>query len=92
MRMMHNTFRIGGIPTNLPRGQIDKCVDFCDYCFRGVAEYRTVGGKLALGKNLLIVYMPREGYHNEDATLNRALGISIYSSFFTYGNKKFRFM
>ncbi|XP_028052110.1 uncharacterized protein LOC114256654 [Camellia sinensis] len=40
MRMMHNYFRIGGIAADLPHGWIDKCLDFCDYFLRGVAEYQ----------------------------------------------------
>jgi hypothetical protein len=30
MRMMHNSFRIGG--------WIDKCLDFCDYFLKGISK------------------------------------------------------
>nr|YP_010143321.1 RNA polymerase beta subunit [Polygala arillata]QQL04527.1 RNA polymerase beta subunit [Polygala arillata] len=43
----------------------------------------TVGGELALGKNILVAYMPWEGYNFEDAVLisDRLLYGSIYTSF-----------
>nr|YP_010291112.1 RNA polymerase beta subunit [Juncus compressus]YP_010291367.1 RNA polymerase beta subunit [Juncus tenuis]ULQ66702.1 RNA polymerase beta subunit [Juncus compressus]ULQ67030.1 RNA polymerase beta subunit [Juncus tenuis] len=43
----------------------------------------TVGGELALGKNILIAYMPWEGYNFEDAVLisERLLYEDIYTSF-----------
>ncbi|KAK8349427.1 hypothetical protein V6Z12_A06G140200 [Gossypium hirsutum] len=36
MRMMNNSFRIGGVTTDLPYGWIDKCLDFCDYFLTGI--------------------------------------------------------
>nr|YP_010286953.1 RNA polymerase beta subunit [Limnobium laevigatum]UKT61067.1 RNA polymerase beta subunit [Limnobium laevigatum] len=43
----------------------------------------TVGGELALGKNVLIAYMPWEGYNFEDAVLisERLVYNEIYTSF-----------
>lgn len=43
----------------------------------------TVGGELALGKNVLIAYMPWEGYNFEDAVLisERLVYDDIYTSF-----------
>uniref|UniRef100_A0A7T4XB00 DNA-directed RNA polymerase subunit beta n=5 Tax=Geranium TaxID=4028 RepID=A0A7T4XB00_9ROSI len=43
----------------------------------------TVGGELALGKNLLVAYMPWEGYNFEDAVLisERLVYEDIYTSF-----------
>nr|YP_010286786.1 RNA polymerase beta subunit [Hydrocharis dubia]UKT60900.1 RNA polymerase beta subunit [Hydrocharis dubia] len=43
----------------------------------------TVGGELALGKNVLIAYMPWEGYNFEDAVLisERLVYNDIYTSF-----------
>nr|YP_009668539.1 RNA polymerase beta subunit [Haplomitrium blumei]QCW59315.1 RNA polymerase beta subunit [Haplomitrium blumei] len=42
----------------------------------------TSGGELALGKNLLVAYMPREGYNLEDAILinERLIHEDIYTS------------
>nr|YP_009299783.1 RNA polymerase beta subunit [Pelargonium quercifolium]AJB99697.1 RNA polymerase beta subunit [Pelargonium quercifolium] len=43
----------------------------------------TVGGELALGKNVLVAYMPWEGYNFEDAVLisERLIYEDIYTSF-----------
>nr|YP_010340337.1 RNA polymerase beta subunit [Solanum aureum]UNZ92661.1 RNA polymerase beta subunit [Solanum aureum] len=43
----------------------------------------TVGGELALGKNVLVAYMPWEGYNSEDAVLisERLVYEDIYTSF-----------
>nr|ADD31199.1 RNA polymerase beta subunit protein [Gonopterodendron arboreum] len=43
----------------------------------------TVGGELALGKNILVAYMPWEGYNFEDAVLisERLVYENIYTSF-----------
>uniref|UniRef100_A0A803NEB0 DNA-directed RNA polymerase n=1 Tax=Chenopodium quinoa TaxID=63459 RepID=A0A803NEB0_CHEQI len=43
----------------------------------------TVGGELALGKNILVAYMPWEGYNFEDAVLisERLMYEEIYTSF-----------
>nr|UDN41383.1 RNA polymerase beta subunit [Abrophyllum ornans] len=43
----------------------------------------TVGGELALGKNILVAYMPWEGYNSEDAVLisERLVYEDIYTSF-----------
>nr|ANP95934.1 RNA polymerase beta subunit [Pyrola rotundifolia] len=43
----------------------------------------TVGGELALGKNVLVAYMPWEGYNSEDAVLisERLVYEAIYTSF-----------
>nr|YP_010882317.1 RNA polymerase beta subunit [Lonicera tatarinowii]QFQ34100.1 RNA polymerase beta subunit [Lonicera hispida]WID87316.1 RNA polymerase beta subunit [Lonicera tatarinowii] len=43
----------------------------------------TVGGELALGKNVLVAYMPWEGYNSEDAVLisERLVSEDIYTSF-----------
>nr|YP_009462522.1 RNA polymerase beta subunit [Boehmeria spicata]AUV64861.1 RNA polymerase beta subunit [Boehmeria spicata] len=43
----------------------------------------TVGGELALGKNVLVTYMPWEGYNSEDAVLinERLVYDDIYTSF-----------
>nr|YP_009670880.1 RNA polymerase beta subunit [Passiflora contracta]QCX30158.1 RNA polymerase beta subunit [Passiflora contracta] len=44
----------------------------------------TVGGELALGKNILVAYMPWEGYNFEDAVLisERLVYEDIYTSFY----------
>nr|YP_010290408.1 RNA polymerase beta subunit [Carex gibba]ULQ64261.1 RNA polymerase beta subunit [Carex gibba] len=44
----------------------------------------TVGGELALGKNLLVAYMPWEGYNSEDAVLinERLIYEDILTSFY----------
>ncbi|KAH0660583.1 hypothetical protein KY289_029331 [Solanum tuberosum] len=47
----------------VPRG---KCIKNGQILADGAA---TVGGKLALGKNVLVAYMPWEGYNSEDAVL-----------------------
>ena len=53
----------------------------------------TVGGELALGKNVLVAYMPWEGYNSEDAVLIRSVwSMKIFILLFTYGNMKFRLM
>nr|AKT94705.1 RNA polymerase beta subunit [Brunonia australis] len=46
----------------------------------------TVGGELALGKNVLVAYMPWEGYNFEDAVLisERLVYQQIYTSFHIY--------
>ncbi|CAN6454435.1 unnamed protein product [Victoria cruziana] len=46
----------------------------------------TVGGKLALEKNVSVVYMPWEGYNSEDAVLisERLVYVDIYTSFYIY--------
>jgi NAD(P)H-quinone oxidoreductase subunit H len=36
MRMMHNSFRIGGGAADLPHGWIEKCLDFLDYFLTAV--------------------------------------------------------
>ena len=43
----------------------------------------TVGGELALGKNVLVAYMPWEGYNSEDDVLisERLVYGDIYTSF-----------
>nr|YP_010593667.1 RNA polymerase beta subunit [Elatostema salvinioides]WAJ54344.1 RNA polymerase beta subunit [Elatostema salvinioides] len=43
----------------------------------------TIGGELALGKNVLVAYMPWEGYNSEDAVLinERLVYEDIYTSF-----------
>nr|QHN53158.1 RNA polymerase beta subunit [Elatostema laevissimum var. laevissimum] len=43
----------------------------------------TIGGELALGKNVLVAYMPWEGYNSEDAVLinERLVYDDIYTSF-----------
>ncbi|RZC92608.1 hypothetical protein C5167_029524 [Papaver somniferum] len=53
----------------------------------------TVGGELALGKNVLVAYMPWEGYNFEDAVLisERLVYGDVYTSFI-YENMKFRLM
>jgi len=44
----------------------------------------TIGGELALGKNVLVAYMPWEGYNFEDAVLisERLVYEDIYTSFY----------
>ncbi|KAK6772201.1 hypothetical protein RDI58_030555 [Solanum bulbocastanum] len=53
---MHQKLRV-------PRG---KCIKKGQILADGAA---TVGGELALGKNVLVAYMPWEGYNSEDAVL-----------------------
>ncbi|KAF3625926.1 hypothetical protein FXO37_30605 [Capsicum annuum] len=71
----------------VPRG---KCIKKGQILADGGA---TVGGELSLGKNVLVAYMPWEGYNSEDAVLisERLVYEDIYTSF-TYGNMKFRLM
>ncbi|XP_057250092.1 DNA-directed RNA polymerase subunit beta-like [Beta vulgaris subsp. vulgaris] len=49
-----------------PQISRDKCVKKGQILADGAA---TVGGELALGKNVLVAYMPWEGYNFEDAVL-----------------------
>jgi hypothetical protein len=67
---MHQKFRV-------PRG---KCIKKGQILADGAA---TVGGELALGKNVLVAYMPWEGYNSEDAVLisERLVYEDIYTSF-----------
>ena len=57
-----------------------KCVKKGQILADGAA---TVGGELALGKNVLVAYMPWEGYNSEDAVLinERLVYEDIYTSF-----------
>jgi DNA-directed RNA polymerase subunit beta len=61
--------------------QRDKCIKKGQILAYGTA---TVGGELALGKNILVAYMPWEGYNFEDAVLisERLLYEDIYTSFY----------
>nr|UUA67283.1 RNA polymerase beta subunit [Parnassia delavayi] len=61
----------------VPRG---KCIKKGQIVADGAA---TVGGELALGKNILVAYMPWEGYNSEDAVLisERLVYGDIYTSF-----------
>nr|WRW11057.1 RNA polymerase beta subunit [Lathraea japonica] len=61
----------------LPRG---KCIKKGQIIADGAA---TVGGELALGKNVVVAYMPWEGYNSEDAVLisERLVYEDIYTSF-----------
>ncbi|KAH1113894.1 hypothetical protein J1N35_007272 [Gossypium stocksii] len=67
---MHQTARVR-------RG---KCIKKGQILADGAA---TVGGELALGKNVLVAYMPWEGYNFEDAVLisERLVYEDIYTSF-----------
>ncbi|KAH0759643.1 hypothetical protein KY290_023136 [Solanum tuberosum] len=67
---MHQKLRV-------PRG---KCIKKGQILADGAA---TVGGELALGKNVLVAYMPWEGYNFEDAVLisERLVYEDIYTSF-----------
>nr|YP_009404775.1 RNA polymerase beta subunit [Lobelia kauaensis]ASA36760.1 RNA polymerase beta subunit [Lobelia kauaensis] len=58
----------------------DKCIKKGQILADGAA---TVGGELALGKNVLVAYMPWEGYNFEDAVLisERLVYEDIYTSF-----------
>nr|YP_009742338.1 RNA polymerase beta subunit [Zabelia dielsii]QID90433.1 RNA polymerase beta subunit [Zabelia dielsii] len=60
--------------------QQGKCIKKGQILAYGAA---TVGGELALGKNVLVAYMPWEGYNSEDAVLisERLLYEDIYTSF-----------
>nr|YP_009406386.1 RNA polymerase beta subunit [Lobelia urens]ASA38818.1 RNA polymerase beta subunit [Lobelia urens] len=57
-----------------------KCIKKGQILAAGAA---TVGGELALGKNVLVAYMPWEGYNFEDAVLisERLVYEDIYTSF-----------
>nr|AKZ31221.1 RNA polymerase beta subunit [Scaevola porocarya] len=57
-----------------------KCIKKGQFLAYGAA---TVGGELALGKNVLVAYMPWEGYNFEDAVLisERLVYEDIYTSF-----------
>ncbi|KAL2235839.1 UNVERIFIED_CONTAM: DNA-directed RNA polymerase subunit beta, partial [Sesamum indicum] len=63
-----------------PRVQRGKCIKKGQILADGAA---TVGGELALGKNVLVAYMPWEGYNFEDAVLisERLVYEDIYTSF-----------
>nr|UDP57260.1 RNA polymerase beta subunit [Melicytus chathamicus]UDP57680.1 RNA polymerase beta subunit [Melicytus lanceolatus] len=63
--------------TQVPRG---KCIKKGQVLADGAA---TVGGELALGKNVLVAYMPWEGYNFEDAVLisERLVYEDVYTSF-----------
>nr|YP_009138611.1 RNA polymerase beta subunit [Lathyrus littoralis]AIK20905.1 RNA polymerase beta subunit [Lathyrus littoralis] len=60
--------------------QKGKCVKKGQILADGAA---TLGGELALGKNVLVAYMPWEGYNSEDAVLisERLVYEDIYTSF-----------
>nr|QVV41379.1 RNA polymerase beta subunit [Bridelia tomentosa] len=62
------------------RVQQGKCIKKGQLLADGTA---TVGGELALGKNVLVAYMPWEGYNFEDAVLisERLVYEDIYTSF-----------
>ncbi|RYR46577.1 hypothetical protein Ahy_A07g032318 [Arachis hypogaea] len=49
-----------------PQVQRGKCIKRGQILADGAA---TICGELALGKNILVVYMPWEGYNSEDAVL-----------------------
>nr|YP_003934336.1 RNA polymerase beta subunit [Monsonia speciosa]ACH47358.1 RNA polymerase beta subunit [Monsonia speciosa]ADJ66471.1 RNA polymerase beta subunit [Monsonia speciosa] len=63
-----------------PQVQRGKCIRRGQVLADGAA---TVGGELALGKNVLVAYMPWEGYNFEDAVLisERLVYEGIYTSF-----------
>ncbi|KAJ1683096.1 hypothetical protein LUZ63_021684 [Rhynchospora breviuscula] len=63
-----------------PRVQGGQCVQKGQILADGAA---TVGGELALGKNILVAYMPWEGYNFEDAVLisERLIYEDILTSF-----------
>nr|WBR76295.1 RNA polymerase beta subunit [Ceratostigma willmottianum] len=63
-----------------PRIRQGKCIKKGQILADGAA---TVGGELALGKNILVAYMPWEGYNFEDAVLisERLAYGDIYTSF-----------
>nr|YP_010702903.1 RNA polymerase beta subunit [Campanula carpatica]WCO10183.1 RNA polymerase beta subunit [Campanula carpatica] len=63
-----------------PEVQRGKCIKKGQILASGTA---TVGGELALGKNVLVAYMPWEGYNFEDAVLisERLVYEDIYTSF-----------
>nr|YP_010457519.1 RNA polymerase beta subunit [Microtropis osmanthoides]UUA68789.1 RNA polymerase beta subunit [Microtropis osmanthoides] len=62
------------------RVQRGKCIKKGQIVADGAA---TVGGELALGKNVLVAYMPWEGYNSEDAVLisERLVYGAIFTSF-----------
>nr|YP_009446597.1 RNA polymerase beta subunit [Adenocalymma aurantiacum]ATY47882.1 RNA polymerase beta subunit [Adenocalymma aurantiacum] len=63
-----------------PQVRRGKCIKKGQILADGAA---TVGGELALGKNVLVAYMPWEGYNSEDAVLisERLVYEDIYTSF-----------
>ncbi|KAI3670190.1 hypothetical protein L1987_88077 [Smallanthus sonchifolius] len=63
-----------------PQVRRGKCIKKGQILAYGAA---TVGGELALGKNVLVAYMPWEGYNFEDAVLisERLVYEDIYTSF-----------
>ena len=63
-----------------PQAGRGKCIKKGQILADGAA---TVGGELALGKNVLVAYMPWEGYNSEDAVLisERLVYEDIYTSF-----------
>nr|YP_009771247.1 RNA polymerase beta subunit [Smithia erubescens]QIT01949.1 RNA polymerase beta subunit [Smithia erubescens] len=63
-----------------PQVQRGKCIKRGQILADGAA---TICGELALGKNILVVYMPWEGYNSEDAVLisERLVYENIYTSF-----------
>ena len=63
-----------------PQVRRGKCIKKGQILADGAA---TVGGELALGKNILVAYMPWEGYNFEDAVLISECLVygDIYTSF-----------
>ncbi|WVZ26796.1 hypothetical protein V8G54_000098 (mitochondrion) [Vigna mungo] len=63
-----------------PQVHRGKCIKKGQILADGAA---TVGGELALGKNVLVAYMPWEGYNSEDAVLisERLVYEDIFTSF-----------
>jgi DNA-directed RNA polymerase subunit beta len=54
----------------------------------------TVGGELALGKNILVAYMPWEGYNFKDAVLirERLVYEDVYNLLFIFMKFLFLFL
>ncbi|KAF5774898.1 DNA-directed RNA polymerase subunit beta [Helianthus annuus] len=69
-----------GDTLRIPLVRRGKCIKKGQILAYGAA---TVGGELALGKNVLVAYMPWEGYNFEDAVLisERLVYEDIYTSF-----------
>ncbi|KAI3668676.1 hypothetical protein L1987_88324 [Smallanthus sonchifolius] len=69
-----------------PQVRRGKCIKKGQILAYGAA---TVGGELALGKNVLVAYMPWEGYNFEDAVLisERLVYEDIYTSFHILDDK-----
>nr|WGO61561.1 NADH dehydrogenase subunit 7 [Aneura pinguis]WGO61647.1 NADH dehydrogenase subunit 7 [Aneura pinguis] len=69
MRMMHNSFRVGGVAVDLPYGWIDKCLDFCDYFLPKISEYE----RLITNNPIFLKRVEGIGIIEKNEAINRGL-------------------